>query len=407
MSSFIHSASERAEGLPGAGGATDVAEALLVEARRCEFRGYDPFDGLNSRIFARSGLNRSALARIGWIQLHKRSLLNLRPLVGVEKTRNPKGIALFILGLLAHDDAGEREQALIEAAQLGDWLIANRVDRAAWKHSAWGYPFDWAARAFFVPQGKPNAITTCYVARALLALGEATGMARFTEAAVDAGRFLDSLYRESGEHCYYTYIPGETAFVHNASLWSAAVAASTAARGGGERGATIQARALDAARQSAAMQRPDGAWTYGTRAHHQFIDGFHTGYNLEALHSLQRTLAIHEFDSVIEQGLDYYRTHFFSSTGDVKYYHDDAWPLDTHSMAQAVVTLLEVGGENVHRALAGKVVSRALKTLYMPERGRFVYQKKRLFTNRINYLRWTQAWAFYALRLYVAHARSG
>lgn len=376
-----------------------IADSLLEQGRREDFCGYDPFDGLNSTFFDGIGAKRFSVARIAWLQLHKRSPVNLRGLVGIAKKRNPKGIALVILGLIERHHVNRRDAELDEAVALGDWLLTQSTDRVTWRHYAWGYHFDWAARAFYVPQGKPNAITTCYVAKALYALGDATGFDRFTDAAVDAGRFLDSLYVSTPEIKYYAYIPGEIALVHNASLWSAAGVAESAIRSGNSE---MRERALEVARCSASMQREDGSWLYGTRAHHAFIDGFHTGYNLEALSSLQTTLKTSDFSTAIGKGMTYYRQHFFLPDGTVKYYNDRIWPMDTHSVAQAVITLLKVGGTREDRALVEAVWSQAHRSLYLVNKNRFVYQRGRWLTNRVNYFRWTQAWAFYALSFYAA-----
>ena len=381
--------------------ATRIAGEVLKQCRGDDFGGYDPFDALNSTLFERIGGNRFATARIAWLQLHKRSPVNLRRLVGVPKKRNPKGIALIILGLMQRCKIGSDSADLNEAILLGDWLLTQCVDRNIWKHCAWGYHFDWAARAFFVPRGKPNAITTCYVARALYELGHATGQSRFIEAAIDAGRFIDGLYVCTLEFEYYSYIPGETAFVHNASLWSAAVVAQTAMITGDE---PMCDRALRVARQSASMQQQDGRWRYGTRGHHAFVDGFHTGYNLEALDLIQKACKVQEFSNVIEKGLGYYKNNFFLPDGTVKYYNNCVWPLDTHSVAQAAVTLIKVSGTTDDLTLVNTLLIRAHESLYLIDKKRFVYQKGRWLTNRINYLRWTQAWAFYALSLYAAQS---
>jgi hypothetical protein len=187
-----------------------ISDVLLEQCRRADFSGYDPFDSLNSTVFDMFGGNRVSFARIGWLQLHKRSPVNLRAFVGVPKRRNPKGIALFILGLLERHRSRRNDDELNEAVALGDWLLSQSVDRTKWGRYAWGYHFDWAARAFYVPRGKPNAITTCYVAAALYELGSRTGLSRFTGAAADAGFFLDSLYINTPDIQYYAYIPGET-----------------------------------------------------------------------------------------------------------------------------------------------------------------------------------------------------
>jgi hypothetical protein len=375
--------------------ASELADALITQCRATDYAGYDPFDGLNSELFKKLGLGSLPFAKIAWLQLHKRSLANLRPLVGVARRRNPKGIALIILGLLEYEKLVGNGSQIEEAIRLAEWLLEERCDRSRWKHSAWGYHFDWAARAFFVPKGTPNAITTCYIARALAALGDETGNQRFVDAATDAGLFLNSLHRNDGG--YYAYIPGESAFVHNANLWAAAVVGETAKRIGNS---ALMQRALSATRSSVAAQRGDGAWRYGTRDHHSFVDGFHTGYNLEALAALQQAADTSEFSDAISRGMDYYRKNFFLPDGTVKYYDNSIWPLDTHSVAQAILTLLKVGGADEDHRLATRVFERALETLYMPDERRFMYQKNRLTANRINYLRWTQAWAFYAIGTY-------
>jgi polysaccharide biosynthesis protein VpsJ len=290
---------------------------------------------------------------------------------------------------------------LDEALRLGDWLLSRRADPRAWPHSAWGYHFHWAARAFDVPLGKPNAITTCYVVRALLALWRATGERRFVDSAVDAGIFLQTLYTVQGDTAFYRYVPGESAMVHNANLWSAAVVALTASHAGD--GAACE-QSLLAARYSARAQGADGAWRYGERSHHGFVDGFHTGYNLEALATLQGALKTREFEQVVERGMRFYRHAFFDDNGDVKYYANQTYPLDMHSVAQAVITLLRVGGTDEDRELARRVIHRSIEQLYLRNKERFVYRRGRFFANKVNYMRWTQAWAFYALSLYSADA---
>src|SRR5690606_28411063 len=125
---------------------------------------------------------------------------------------------------------------------------------------------------------------------------------------------------------------------HNASLWGAAWCAFA----GQQLGDTAMVeQALDVARQSVSEQGADGSWVYGARHHHQFIDGFHTGYNLEALALIRDALNTSEFDASIELGLAYYREHFFTEDGTAKYYHNAVYPLDMHNFTQAVFTLLK------------------------------------------------------------------
>ena len=56
---------------------------LWKHCRAQGLAGYDPYDGLNSRLFQSLPLKQSRAARLAWIQFHKRSPVNLRPLVSV------------------------------------------------------------------------------------------------------------------------------------------------------------------------------------------------------------------------------------------------------------------------------------------------------------------------------------
>lgn len=381
---------------------TEAINARLLEAVRADqFAGYDPFDQLNSRLLKATPLYRSELVRLLWLQLGKRSPFNLRPLLRVPKQRNPKGVGLFISGLLQDYRRSGEARYLDEARELADWLLTQRSSENVWQHSGWGYHFDWQARAFFVPEGKPNIITTVYVARALYELGTVSGHQPYVDVALDAARFISlHLYTEADGRQFYAYIPGETAFVHNASLWGAAWC-GFAGQQLGDTALIEQAR--EVARQSVGEQRADGAWVYGARHHHQFIDGFHTGYNLEALSLLRDALDTDEFDDSIASGYRYYVDNFFENDGTAKYYNTSVYPIDMHSFAQAVFTLLKVGGSAEDMALCDKVVERAIEVMYVPHTGLFIYQKHLWFTNRINYIRWTQAWAYSALAYYNRH----
>ncbi|WP_210397618.1 aspartate-semialdehyde dehydrogenase [Motiliproteus sediminis] len=379
----------------------DVSERLLSAVKQQDFAGYDPFDSLNSALLKATPFYRSSWIRLAWLQLGKRSPLNFRPLLLVPKMRNPKGVGLFILGMLNDYERTGSAVYLEDAVALGDWLLGQQCDKSLWKHSCWGYHFDWQARAFYVPAGKPNIITTVYVARALQALAEVTHKDRYAEAAIDAAAFIyNHLLTKTDQRTFFAYIPGETAFVHNASLWGAAWVGYVGTAVGNYRYLEV---ALEVARQSAREQLGDGSWVYGTRSHHQFIDGFHTGYNLEALAMLSQTADITEFNDCIRSGLNYYRDTFILPDGTVKYYDNKVYPLDMHSVSQAVLTLIGVGNSPGDEKIATKVLDRAIDRLYISNKSHFIYQRSKYYSNKINYARWTQAWSYYALSYFNNH----
>lgn len=377
----------------------ELNQRLLEAARGNDFSGHDPFDGLNSRFFNYLPSLKKGIFGLAWLQLHKRSPINLRDLCRVPHRRNPKGVALFILGLLQDYQRTGDFSYLNDAIRLADWLLTQQSDTENWKYPCWGYHFDWNARAFYVDKGKPNIITTVYVARALYALGLLTNKSVYMDVAFKTADFIVSrLYVENDSNQgFFAYIPGEQVLVHNANLWGAAWVGQVAQLTDNEAYKTLS---IGAANCSLKHQHENGSWNYGTRHHHQFIDGFHTGYNLEALTILKETLATELFDDAIAQGFDFYKKSFFEENGTVKYYHNSRYPLDMHSVSQAIFTLLKVGSTEEDVELTKLAVEQATKTLYLPGKGRFAYQKTRYFINKVDYIRWTQAWVYYSFAFF-------
>ena len=64
-----------------------------------QYKGHDPFDGLNSVFFNYIPfLKHNHLFRLCWIQFFKRFPINLRYIFGVKKQYNSKALGLFLSG---------------------------------------------------------------------------------------------------------------------------------------------------------------------------------------------------------------------------------------------------------------------------------------------------------------------
>src|SRR6266581_5452028 len=73
---------------------------LLAYCQANDWAGYDPYDAVNSRLFAALPFLNSRIPRLVLTQALKRSPINLRRLLLVPKTQNPKAIALFLSAFL-------------------------------------------------------------------------------------------------------------------------------------------------------------------------------------------------------------------------------------------------------------------------------------------------------------------
>ncbi len=198
----------------------DTVTRLVAYCQRNEWAGRDPFDALNSRLFAHARFLHFRFPRLALTQAAKRSPINFRPLLLVPQSKNPKGLALSVRALLKLSTVGlADEQSALNLLEEIASLRSGGQDR--W---CWGYNFDWQSRGLFIPKGTPNIICTTFVGGALLDAFKHFGNARFLEMAVSAARLVcEKLFytRPEGEACF-SYTPLQKDAVHNANLLGAA-----------------------------------------------------------------------------------------------------------------------------------------------------------------------------------------
>jgi len=270
-------------------------------------------------------------------------------------------------------------------------------------HSGWGYSFPWQTRTVTVPRGEPNLVCTAFVANALLDAYEQRHDPMYLALATSAARYLlNDLYRQDDDStASFAYpLSSSRSTVHNANFLGAALLCRVYRH---SRETLFLEPALKVARYSASKQHSDGSWDYGELATQRWVDNFHTGYNLCALRSISESLYTPEFDPVICRGFAFYRQHFFRADGAARYFAHRTYPIDIHSVAQSAVTLVtlrDLDPRNIN--LAVSVIGWAMAHLW-DSRGYFYYRATRFSTNKISYMRWSQAWMLLALTTTLEH----
>jgi len=372
-----------------------AALKLLAGCQANDWSGYDPYDALNSKLYEALPFLHFRAARLLLTQLLKRIPVNLRPLLLVPKTRNPKGLALFISALLKLWNL----KLIPDAKPIQDLLLSLADLRSPGEaHWCWGYPFPWQARAALFPRWVPNVICTTFAGNALLDAFEQLGDAKYLQMARSASDFiLERLYADQdGQLACISYMPLAPSKVHNANLLGAAFLCRTARLCGKQ---SYAPPALKAARYSVSLQHPDGSWDYGESDDppQRWKDNFHTGFNLCALRAIIENTGSTEFEPSLRRGHHFFRQSFFTADGLPKYFHDRLYPIDIHCVAQSIITLVrcsDLRSDNLRLATA---ISRwALQNMAAPD-GYFYFQKQPFYTNRIPYMRWSQAWMLTAL----------
>lgn len=362
-------------------------EKVYRYCRECGYQGWDTFDGLSSQLFRNSPLYRVPLVRLAWSELFKASPVNLRRAARVPKGDHAKGLALFASGLLAR---GEKD----EAHDLLERLEAMACPGC--RGASWGESFDRQSRNGLTPAGTPDSATTVFVANAMLDYDDAIGVPEFLDTAVQACRFIlgDLVLFEDGTTMCIGSLPGNTTRVHNVNMLAATLLARVARLTANR---VYLEKSRKAMRYSVKALRPDYSWAYGEGPAQQFIASFHTGLNLVSIKRWMEHAQEMTWDKELRKAYRYYLDNFWLEDGCPRYFHDSLFPIDIHCSAQGIVTCLEFAGEHPDSLPLARRIARWAVENMQDETGYFYYQKRRAFTNRIPYIRWSQAWMFYAL----------
>lgn len=386
-----------------------VSDSFLKLKAYCEaeqYKGWDPYDGLNSKVFQALPLKHWDLARLAWIQGFKRSPINFRKLLLVPKEYNTKGVALFLLGYckLYHlakkgcNDFGTEEELLQKIKDITKLLLSLRSK--GYSGSAWGYNFDWQARRLFLfKKHTPTVVATCFCVEALIESYEITKDKTVLEETLTAANFvLNDLSRTphgKGHIFSYSVKDGNNTVI-NASLLGAKILSYSYKYNKIQEHADMAKKAVVAACE---LQEEDGSWIYGLLPVQSWKDSFHTGFNLDAIETYQQNTGDTSFQKYIDKGWQYYIDNFFEADGKPKYYHNKTYPIDIHCPAQVIVTASKLNQFKNKEEVLDKTLNWTINHM-QSNKGYFYYQYRKGVSSKISYMRWSNAFMFNAMAHY-------
>jgi hypothetical protein len=363
-----------------------------IEVRDCA--GHEPYDLLNSPHFKATWTRRPPLANL-LIQWGRNfGGVRLRHLLGVPASKNPKALALMLAGYCDLARCGERTAS--EAGNLKREL--QRLRSPNEPDFCWGYDWDYVSlRGTKMRAFSANSIATCFAASALLDMAEAFGDSEAGAMARSAVQFvIHRLNRpvDNTDHLCFSYTSSDHTRIYNSSVLAGALLARMAE---GDQKVECLSLAHRSMRYLVDQQNQDGSWAYGVGRFQQWIDGFHTGYNLCALLEYRSVTRDTSFDQSIDRGYEFYKRSFFRHDGAPKYFYNRLYPIDIHACSQAIMTFCAFRDRDPEAlGLARRTADWTIQNMRSPE-GTFFYQRHRLWTNRTPYMRWGQAWMFRAL----------
>ena len=351
----------------------DVLRELERWGAERDWLGADPYEGMNAPLARLVG--RTPKLRQAVIQAYRRAPVDPPSPLRPKPRRNAKTVALVLSGYVAAPLADRERQIAAGLYHLAQLRTGG----------GWGYHFDFQSRWGSYGAEVPNAIATCFAAGALVDAGR-------PELALAARRYLGhDLWNPDGR--YFGYVGAGAVLIHNAN---ALVCGTLARLHEIDPDDELAERVRAAARTTTDLQRPDGSWPYGESPSLGWIDTFHTAYTLEGLHEVDRVLG--EAGAAVERGYDFWSRALIEDDGTARARADRRYPLETHSYATAIDTLVMLRERRADGvALAERVAQAAIRDLWLPERGHFAFERYPRWTNRRAFVRWTNAPMFRAL----------
>lgn len=379
---------------------TDITaslEKLRVYIEGQDFKGYDPYDTLTSFLPLKAfGKFPAAVAT----QIQKRNPINIRPLLGIRKDYNPKGIGLLLHAYVRMQELFPQSDYSNQIGFLFNWLLENASKE--FSGPCWGYNFGWASPEKYLHPHAPTVVATAFIAQGLHAYYLFSGNEKAKDLLCDIAPFIlkDVPVTHFKEGICYSYSPFMEDCCYNASL----LAAETLARIYSiTKENTLKEMACKAVDFVVSKQHADGHWEYkldpvtGLERHQ--VD-FHQGYILDSIQFIGRfTGDVHaDWIEARKKGLRFYMKQQFFSDGRSLWRLPKEYPVEIHNQSQGIISLSR-SANDVDEGLdfAGVIAAWTIREMQDSKKGYFYYRKLKYYTNKLSYMRWSNAWMLLAL----------
>lgn len=362
-----------------------------------KFKGYDPYDTLNSFIpLEKMGKWASAIA----IQIQKRNPINIRPLLGIKKGINPKGHGLLLYAYSLQYEITKDEKARDNMEKIFNWLIENYSK--GYSGYCWGYNFGWANPAKYVKPYVPNIVATSFIGKGIFQYYLTTKNPKAKEVLISICNFLlkdlPSVETERGFCISYTPVIKDACY--NATLLGGEVLAKTFSLNGDDE---LKKKAKSIVDFVVSYQLPNGLWNYEVdidTGKESAQTDFHQGYNLESISEILKYADIgnEAYENAIRRGLEYYRKEQFYNNGQSLWRLPKIYPVEIHNQSQGIITFSMFKKYDAeYLPFANKIAEWTIENMQDKNDGRFYFRKTKNYDIKIPYMRWSQAWMFLAL----------
>ena len=366
---------------------------LLAAAEKENYSGYSKFDALNSPVLKSLSFNNKWL-RLIYTQAVKQSPFHIRPLLRVKKSRNPKGIALFVRSFLFLYEKTLDAKWLLKAEFLLGWLLENPSPGN--ENLCWGYNFIWQNTIFLQDEYEPNAVVTVFVGEAFLHAFQVTKNKKYMESALSVARFilhsLPVIFESRDERAIAYVLRKVDAVVLNNQVLTGAFLIKIWKH---TQDKMLFETATKQLNYVANRVTDYNAWYYTFPKEKSPIthDNYHTGGILDGFLEYFEETGDDRFMNMYWKGLEFYRINLFESTGAPRWMNDKKYPYDIHGSAQGIISFKKASRHDTsYIKQTEKIYQWAVNHLYRHDKNDFMYRKGRFIKWNYSLMRWCNAW---------------
>jgi len=372
----------------------DESRMIYQNLEKEGFKGFDPYDALNSPL-----LNHipGRLSKIALTQLLVYSPINIRKVIGIKREVNPKtmGLVLSALCLLT-----SKSKSPMEYKRSIDWIIEwlKKNQNNDYSGPCWGYHFPWQDLHKYIPRYEPSIVVTSIIGNSLLDHYKNYPDPHNLEFIRKIGDFIMNdlnRFTDSDGICF-SYSPHDNNVVHNANALGAGFLLRLSQATGDS---NLEKVAWSSIRFTLKKQNPDGSWFYSidpTKGTQRTQFDFHQGFILDVIRLFWERNGKREFFDSMEKGLDFY-VKLLDRNGRAFFRYPRKWPIDIHNQAQMIITLSDYSSIFPHYKDYYLKALGYLRNNMINEDFQTYHQIWPFFKNRNNYPRWGDAWALLAL----------
>ncbi len=376
-------------------------EKLDLYLKRNEYKGFDPYDALNSDKIKKL---KNRWAKFFLTQFLVYSPINLRRFLDIQKELNPKAIGLILsaycnlhkIGLVSKNDFEKITLNLV------NFLLENYSK--GFSGFCWGFNFDWLDIKRYAPKYTPTIVISSFIGQSFLDLFEITKNKKYLAISESVSKFLinDLNISEFPNGICFSYTPIDKLVVHNANCLGSAFLSRVFYFNKDDE---ILEYAKKSIEFSISSQKKDGSWAYlsnfNLNQRDRIQTDFHQGFIIDSICDFLHftTNQNDEYYSCLKKAASFYMNQQFYHDGRAKWRLPFNYPIDIHHLSQGIITftkMFNITKNQKYLDFSNKISEWTIENM-QDQTGFFFYQKCPLFTNKIDYLRWGQAWMFYSL----------